>query len=110
MEHTHDSTYQELKALYDELTSYLDSLMLAPQDEDVLLKHELLGEKIYEYHAAILDKKSKLYLVNQSEIAALITHAEKANELLKNAEKQVKYLAKIANAIDKVIEKLGKIL
>lgn len=43
MDHSHNTVYAELESMYDELQSYLDSVMLDPEDEPLLLQCEQLG-------------------------------------------------------------------
>lgn len=107
MDHSHKIAYNELKSMYDELQSYLDSVMLDPEDEPLLLQCEQLGDQIYAYNAAILKKNSVTLAKGQGSVKELINQAKGA---LKKAEDKVKILAQVANAIDKLLSQLTKFL
>ncbi|EPZ7319846.1 hypothetical protein ACXR5E_002452 [Vibrio mimicus] len=108
MEVNHSESYAELKSMYDELQSYLDSVLLEPEDEVILLKCEKLGEQVYAYNVAIIEGNSSLHSAKSESIRALIEQAKTAKEALKKTEDKVKTLAKVAKAIDKVLEQLAK--
>ncbi|MDT3294771.1 hypothetical protein Q4Q49_03555 [Shewanella sp. SP1S1-7] len=110
MDNNHDTAYLELKSMYEELQSYLSSVIVDPEEEVLLLKCEQLGDKIYAYHAAIIKQNSHLHAIGQESIKKLINQAKDARESLKNAENKVKCFAQVANAIDKIFELLGKFL
>lgn len=98
MDHSHKTAHIELKRMYNELQSYLDSVMRDPEDEAILRQCEQLGEQIYAYNAAMLKNNSKLLFKRQEDIKELINQAKRANEALKSAEDKVKALAQVANA------------
>jgi hypothetical protein len=110
MDNSHNTAYAELKSMYNELQSYLDSVILDPKDEELLLKCEQLGDKIYAYNAAILENNSRIYSVGQDSIKDLINQAKAAKKALESAENKVKVFAQVANAIDKVFEQLSRFL
>ncbi|MCK8069825.1 hypothetical protein AB6C66_21490 [Vibrio splendidus] len=110
MDHNHKIAYDELKSMYDELQSYLDSVMLDPEDEPLLLQCEQLGDQIYAYNAAILKKNSVTLAKGQGSVKELINQAKGAKVALKKAEDKVKILAQVANAIDKLLSQLAKFL
>ncbi|ENM5744273.1 hypothetical protein V9R52_000032 [Vibrio mimicus] len=109
MEVNHRESYAELKSMYDELQSYLDSVLLEPEDEVILLKCEKLGEQVYAYNVAIIEGNSSLHSAKSESIRALIEQARTAKDALKKAEDKVKTLAKVAKVIDKVLEQLSKL-
>ncbi|EGQ9065228.1 hypothetical protein WD347_004714 [Vibrio parahaemolyticus] len=110
MDHSHKTAYTELKTMYDELQSYLDSVMLDPEDEPLLLQCEQLGDQIFAYNAAILKNNSVTLAKGQGSLMDLINQVKNAKEALKSAEDKVKVLAQVANAIDKVLAQLAKFL
>ncbi|HHF2874097.1 TPA: hypothetical protein ACPJ0A_004384 [Vibrio diabolicus] len=110
MNHSHKTAYTELKSMYDELQSYLDSVMLDPEDESLLLQCELLGDQIFAYNAAILKNNSVILAKGQGSLKELINQAKGAKEELKSAEDKVKVMAQVANAVDKVLAQLAKFL
>lgn len=110
MDHSHNTVYAELESMYDELQSYLDSVMLDPEDESLLLQCEQLGDQIYAYNVVILEHNSVTLAKGQGSLKELINQAKGAKEALKSAEDKVKVLAQVANAIDKVLVQLAKFL
>ncbi|MCX9561408.1 hypothetical protein IG518_02720, partial [Vibrio cholerae] len=50
-----NATYRELKSSYDQIKGYLDRSMLGPEDESLLRSFEELGDKLHEYHTAIIE-------------------------------------------------------
>ncbi|EOX4188944.1 hypothetical protein ACPF4C_002629 [Vibrio cholerae] len=110
MDHSHNTVYAELESMYDELQSYLDSVMLDPEDEAFLLQCEQLGDQIYAYNKAILENNSVTLAKGQGSLKELINQAKGARNALKSAEDKVKVLAQLANAIDKVLVQLAKFL
>lgn len=105
---SHDLAYEELQSLYDQLTDYLDSVMLAPEEEPLLFKSERLGEKVRAYHVAILEKNSTLLAAQQHDIHALIEQANSAKKALQSAEDKVKIIAQVAKGVDKAVDQLTK--
>ncbi|MCD1226816.1 hypothetical protein [Vibrio cholerae] len=103
-----NATYRELKSSYDQIKGYLDRSMLGPEDESLLRSFEELGDKLHEYHTAIIESNSSKLKASQKELEELISNANEAKEVLKEAEGHVKNLAKLANAVDKILKKLGK--
>ncbi|NVD06788.1 hypothetical protein FCU94_07660 [Vibrio sp. JPW-9-11-11] len=110
MDASHKTAYSELQSMYNELKNYLDSVMLEPEDEQLLRKCEHLGDKIYTYNAAILENNSRMYEAEQGCIKELIQQAKGAQEMLKSSEDKVKVVAQVANALDKIFQHLGKFL
>ncbi|ELE8118386.1 hypothetical protein RB980_000976 [Vibrio fluvialis] len=110
MDHSHNTAYAELESMYDELQSYLDSVMLDPEDEPLLLQCEQLGDQIYAYNVVILENNSVTLAKGQGSLEELINQVKEAKKALKSAEDKVKVLAQVANAIDKVLAQLAKFL
>ncbi|AWB02074.1 hypothetical protein [Vibrio harveyi] len=108
MKPSHDLAYDELQSLYDQLMDYLDSVMLEPEEEYLMLKSEQLGEKIRLYNVAILEKNSRILVAQQHDINTLIEQATSAKKALQSAEDKVKILAQVAKGVDKVVDQLTK--
>ncbi|KQH83480.1 hypothetical protein, partial [Vibrio fluvialis] len=107
MDHSHNTAYAELESMYDELQSYLDSVILDPEDEPLLLQCEQLGDQIYAYNVVILENNSVTLAKGQGSLEELINQVKEAKKALKSAEDKVKVLAQVANAIDRAIVKCG---
>ena len=110
MDNSHNTAYAELECMYNELNSYLESVILGPEHDELVAKCEQLGNKIYDYHAAILVNNSRILSAEQESLKVIINKAKEAREALEAAENKVKILAQVANAIDKVFEQLSKFL
>lgn len=107
MSNIHSTAYTELQSMYDELQSYLDSVLLGPENEILLRQCEHLGDLIYRYNVAILEKNSKLHAIKQTSIIELTKQAREAKEALRKAEEQLKIFAQVAKTLDKILAQLG---
>lgn len=103
---THEKAYAEINSLYDELQTYLDSIIMTPEQEHICLKCEKLGDKIVEYNISIITNNSRLSQLNNEALSSLLEEVSLARTTIKNDIDKVKSAAKAASAIDKVLEKL----
>lgn len=103
---THEKAYAEIKYLYDELQTYLDSIIMTPEQEHICLKCEKLGDKIVEYNISIITNNSRLSQSNNEALSSLLEEVSLARATIKNDINKLKSVAKAASAIDKVLEKL----
>ena len=102
----HEKAYAEIKSLYDELQTYLDSIIMTPEQEHLCLKCEKLGDKIVEYNISIITNNSRLSQSNNEALSILLKEVSLARATIKNDINKVKSVAKTASAIDKILEKL----
>lgn len=105
-----NATHEELQSAYDEINTYLNNIMLGPENESLLRSFEELGDKLHEYHTVIIEANSNKLKASQKELEDLISSANEAKEVLQEAEEHVKKLAKVASSVDKIVKQLGKFI
>jgi len=104
-----EQAYVETKASYDKLDQYLSRILIDPEQEALLKQMEALGEVLYQFHLRIIEKNSALLNKEQCEFQRLIDCAQEANAALDKKVEQVEKVAKIAKAVDKILEQVTKL-
>ncbi|MCM0148796.1 hypothetical protein KCN56_09505 [Photobacterium galatheae] len=104
----HAEAYKELEATYDRIQTFLDSTMLPPEQESLILQCEKYGEQIYQYNQAMIEKNSKLLDSQDEEVQSLIKLAKSARKSLEEVSEKAESVAKVARGLDKLFEQLAK--
>lgn len=110
MKTSHDTAHLELKKMYDEIKTHIDSIILGPDEEILLNQCEELGDKIYFYNVAIIEKNSKLQSINNTNIIELIKQVQEARKAVSKSSDTLKSVAQVSKIIDKVLTQLNKFL
>ncbi len=111
MTYNHNDAYLATQDMYNELQEYLDSIIPSTEEDELLVdKCNVLGEQVRAYHVAIIEENSCLNSIHNDSIKVLIEEAKIAKQGLKDAENKMKVVAKVAKAVDKVLEQLAKFI
>lgn len=104
------TSYHLLKSNYDSLDRFLSQTLIGPQLEPLQRKREQLGEQLYHYHTSMIALHSDQFEQDAHALDRLITHARQAQKVIDEAEETIEHVAKIGNAIDKVLAQLAKVI
>jgi len=105
-----DASYQLLKANYDSLDRFLNQTLIGPKLAPLQQKREQLGEKLYLYHTTVIATHSEQFEQDADAFDRLIAHARQAQAVIDEAEETIEHVAKIGDAIDKVLAQLAKVM
>ncbi|GAB6262931.1 hypothetical protein [Photobacterium sp. R1] len=104
----HAEAYKELDATYRLIQNYLDSTMLTPDQESLILQCEAYGEQIYRYNRALIEKQSALLDSREEDVQSLLMLAKAARKSLEEVTEHAETVAKIARGLDKLLKQLAK--
>ncbi|SIN83339.1 hypothetical protein [Salinivibrio sp. ES.052] len=105
-----EASYHLLKANYDSLDRFLSRTLVGPQLVPLQQKREQLGERLYDYHTAMIAAHSEQLEHDIHALDRLIAHARQAQVVIDEAEETIEYVAKVGDAIDKVLAQLAKVI
>ncbi|GGN39183.1 MULTISPECIES: hypothetical protein [Marinomonas] len=110
MNETHEKTQAEIQSLYDELQAYLNSTIASPEQEHLYQKCDQLGEKLIDFRIALIGNNSILNQANIADLDTLLVEVTAARSNIQKDVSALKTVSQVASLIDKVLEKLIKIV